>query len=133
MKSSTWPGCVTLSPLGSDAVVPPDVGVVDKLLQIQKQFFERHGRRHECGVVQQGRPPQIRTVSEQDAVQGCQTLLRRVDGTHSKVAPHTPTVPGLMPRVHAAQVVSSCMKIKQFLGFREVNKMKRKRETETDR
>lgn len=96
---------VRLAPLGSQAVLPADVRVLDEAGDVAKQSAEAHAGGVEHRVVEQRRAPQVRLFAQQDAVQAGQALLGGVGRLQAQLLPAFRRGPGLQAVVEAAQVV----------------------------
>ena len=103
----TWNGCVTLSPFGTNAVVPAHIRTVNKTPQIHEQVFEGHVGSLQRDIVQQGSAPQEGVLAEEDRVERRQTFLSGVEVLQAKVSALAPRPPHLVAVVDAPQVVGT--------------------------
>lgn len=103
----TWQCRVALAPLGSDAVVPAGVGVLDEAAQVVEELGEGHVAGLVDGVVEQGGPPQRGVPPEQHAVDAGQALLRGVGGLQVVLPAPVAVAPRLVAVVEAAEVMCS--------------------------
>lgn len=101
----TWQCCVGLASLGSHAVVPAGVGVLDKAPQVVEELREGHVAGLVDSVVQQGGPPQRGVPPEQHAVDAGQTLLRGVGGLQVVLPPAVAGGPRLVAVVDPAVIM----------------------------
>lgn len=67
-REPTWLWCVSPPPLGSYTVIPPGIGVLDKLPHVLEKLAEGHLTSLIDCVVEQGSPPKQRVFAEEDAV-----------------------------------------------------------------
>lgn len=104
----TWLGGIHLSSLGPDAVLPTYSLVLHILRQILEELAEGHVCSLVNGVVEQGRTPQERLLSEQHTVQAGQALLGGVSWPQPVLQSAFGAVPRLPGIVHTAQVVGAC-------------------------
>lgn len=103
--TGTWQCCVALASLGSDAVVPAGVGVLDEAPQVVEELSEGHVAGLVDGVVEQGGPPERGVPPEQHAVDAGQTLLRGVGGLQVVLPAPIAVAPRLVAVVEAAEVM----------------------------
>ena len=67
-REPTWLWCVSPPSLGSYAVIPPSIGVLDKSPHILEKLTEGHLASLMHRVVEQGSPPEKRVFAEQNTV-----------------------------------------------------------------
>lgn len=103
--TATWQRRVALASLGSDAVVPAGVGVIDEASQVVEELSEGHVAGLVDGVVEQGGPPQGGVSPKQHAVDAGQTLLRGVGGLQVVLPAPVAAAPRLVAVVEAAEVM----------------------------
>lgn len=106
----TWLGRVGPAPLGAHTVIPPRVGVLDKLPNLSEEFAEGHLAGLIDGVVEEGSPPQKGVLSEQDTVNACQPFLRGIVWLQLVLLAASPTVPWLLEVVNASEIMCACEK-----------------------
>lgn len=75
LRTPTWLGSISQSPLGSHTIIPSCIGVLDKLSDIFEELTKRHVTGSVDSVVEESSPPKEGVFSEQDTVNTCQTLL----------------------------------------------------------
>lgn len=98
---------VHLAPLGSQAVLPADIRVLDEAADVAEELAEAHTSSVVHGVVEQRRAPQVRLFPQQHAVQAGQALLGGIGWLQAKLLPAFRRGPGLQVVVHPSQVVSA--------------------------
>jgi len=102
---ATWLCRVGLAPLGSDAVVPAGVGLLDEAAQVAEELREGQASGLVDGVVEQGGAPQRGVLLEQHAVDAGQALLRGVQGLQVVLLPARAAAPRLVAVVDAAEIM----------------------------
>lgn len=103
----TWLRRVALASLGSDAVVPAGVGVLDEAAQAAEELAEGHEAGLVDGVVEQSGAPQGGVFPEEDAVDAGQTLLCGVEGLQAELPPALAPAPRLLAVVNAPEIVGA--------------------------
>lgn len=101
----TWLSCVCLASLGSDAVDPAGVGVLDKASQVVEELREGHAAGLIHSVVEQSSAPQCGVFPEQDTVDAGQTLLCRVQRLQVVFLTAQTVVPWLVAVVDTSEVM----------------------------
>lgn len=103
----TWLRCVALASLGSNAVVPASVGVLDEVSQVAEELGEGHLTGLVDRVVEQRSTPQNGVPPEQNTVDASQTFLCGIQGFQVVHLPARAATPWLVTIVNAAQIMSA--------------------------
>lgn len=105
LHALTWLRRVALASLGSDAVVPTGVGVLDEAAQVAEELAEGHVAGLVDGVVEQSGAPQGGVFPQEDAVDAGQALLRGVERLQAQPPPALAPAPRLVAVVDAPEVM----------------------------
>lgn len=103
----TWQGCVGLASLGTDAVVPACVWVLNKASQVAEELSEGRVPGLIDGIIEQRGAPQSGVLPKQNAVDAGQALLCWVQRLQVVLPPPRVVAPWLLAVVEASEVMSA--------------------------